>query len=90
MNLNQTFLDACCDVKGNSSSDKVFRFSEERINKLQGVYSEPKRHTAEPRSRGQWEQLSEETAKEHVLSGGSLLVQGFPGTGKTFFCKGFS
>ncbi|MGI9571153.1 MAG: AAA family ATPase, partial [Desulfobulbia bacterium] len=85
--LNQTFLDAGCDVKGNSSSDKVFRFSQEGIHKLQGVYSEPVRETAAPKPKGQWEQLSEETAKKHVLNGGSLLVQGSPGTGKTFYVR---
>ena len=82
--MNQTFLDACCDAKGNSSNDKVFRFSDEGVHQLQGIYSEPVRKAAEPKSRGQWEQLSQETAEEHILNGGSLLVKGSPGTGKTF------
>ena len=85
--MNQTFLDAGCDAKGNSSSDKVFRFSEEGLHKLQGIYSEPMRKAAEPKSRGQWEQLSQETAEEHILNGRSLLVKGSPGTGKTFFVR---
>jgi Cdc6-like AAA superfamily ATPase len=87
VNLNQTFLDACCDVKGNSSNDKVFRFSEERINQLQGIYSDPVREAAVPQLNGLWQEFSQKAAEEHILNGGSLLVQGFPGTGKTFFVR---
>ena len=80
--LNQTFLDAGSDVKGNSSSDRVFRFSDEGIHKLQGVYSEPVREAAVPEVPQQWQELSGETAKGHIMNGGSLLVRGPPGTGK--------
>ena len=85
--LNQTFLDAGSDVKGNCSNDKVFRFSDEGIYKLQGVYSEPKREASEPKLNGLWQEFSKKAAEEHILNGGSLLVKGSPGTGKTFYVR---
>ena len=82
--VNQTFLDANgVYVKGTASEDKVFRYSEDKVRKLQGAYSEPARTAQLPVERGCWQQLSEETAKQRILDGGSLLVLGAPGVGKT-------
>ena len=58
-----------------------------KVKKLEGTYSEPARTTDAPTNRGEWQQLSKESAGEYVLNGGSLLVQGAPGTGKTFFVR---
>ena len=87
VNHNQTFLDAGTNVKGSASEDKVFRYSEENVRMLQGTYSEPARSADAPTSRGEWRQLSKEGAEQHLLSGGSLLCQGPPGCGKTFFVR---
>ena len=79
VSVNQTFLDANgVHVKGIASDDKAFRFSEDKVRKLQGAYSEP------ARTARSWQQLSEQTAKQRILDGGSLLVIGAPGVGKTF------
>jgi hypothetical protein len=93
VNHNQTFLDAGTNVKGSTSGEKVFRYSEDKVKQLQGTYSEPTRCTEAPTIQGTWQQLSNESAdsadsaEEHVLNGGSLLVQGSPGTGKTYFVR---
>ena len=88
VNHNQTFLNACgTNVKGNASENKVFRYSEENVKKLQGTYTEPARATEAPTNKGEWRQLSKESAGEHVLNFGSILVQGSPGTGKTYFVR---
>ncbi len=86
--VNPTFLDANgVNVKGIASEDKVFRYSEDKVRKLQGAYSEPARTAQLPVERGSWQQLSEETAKQRILDGGSLLVVGAPGVGKTFWVR---
>ena len=37
----------------------------------------------------QWNQFTDNQAAEtHVLEGGSLLIEGLPGTGNSFFAKG--
>ena len=54
---------------------------------MQGAYSEPSRTSQLPVARGSWQQLSEETAKQRILDGGSLLVIGAPGVGKTFWVR---
>ena len=54
---------------------------------MQGAYSEPARTTQLPVERGSWQQLSEQTAKKRILDGGSLLVVGAPGIGKTFWVR---
>ncbi len=89
--VNQTFLDANgVHVKGIESEDKVFKFypgGEDNVRKLQGAYSEPSRTAQIPVARGSWQQLSEETAKQRILDGGSLLVLGAPGGGKTWWAR---
>ena len=65
----------------------MFRYSEEEVKKLQGAYSEPLRSAELPTERGDWQQLSKEAAERRVLNGGSLLIQGPPGCGKTFWVR---
>lgn len=85
LNHNQTFLDANgTNIKGIASENKVFRYSEEEVKKLQGAYSEPVRSAELPAERGGWQQLSKEAADQRVLNGGALLIQGPPGCGTTF------
>ena len=84
---NQTFLNAGTNVKSCSSDERVFRFSEDKLKQLQGTYSEPARSAEPPTNQGKWQQLSKESAEEHVLNGNSILVQGSPGTGKTYFVR---
>ena len=67
--VNQTFLDVTgVNVKGIASEDKVFRYSEDKVRKLQGAYSEPTRTAQLPLERGSWQKLSEETAKQRMVA----------------------
>ena len=86
--VNQTFLDANgVNVKGIASEDKFFKYSEDNVRKLQAAYSEHSRTAQIPVARGSWQQLSEKTAKQRILDGGSLLVLGAPGVGKTWWVR---
>ena len=78
----QTQLDSLCDLKQVNEAELVFKTSKPGRLRL-GDYKEPHREATSPAPRALWAQLSEEEAREHVIAGGSLLVEGWPGTGKT-------
>ena len=69
-----------------TSSDLVYRYSDKGIP-LQGNYSKPHRDVPPPTPLAPWRDLTEEEACTTVMSGQSLLVQGSPGSGKTFFVR---
>jgi hypothetical protein len=54
---------------------------------LQGAYSEPQREWTEPPALRPWVDLDQAAAHRHVLAGGSLLVVGSPGVGKSFWTR---
>ena len=83
---NQTFLNAHSEMSPLTSSDLVYRYSDKGIP-LQGNYSKPHRDVAPPTPLPPWRDLTEDEACTTVMSGQSLLVQGSPGSGKSFFVR---
>ena len=83
---DQRFLDAYAEMTPMRSSDPVFRFSEVGTP-LCGRYNKPERRVPPPTEIAPWRDLSEEAATAVVMSGGSLLILGAPGAGKTFFAR---
>ncbi len=85
--VGQAFLDDSGVVPaGCSSEDTVFRYSEE-AKPLQGIYKRPFRDVEEPTMLEPWRDLTQESAIKAVLGGKGLLLQGAPGTGKTFLLR---
>ena len=79
-------LDCYCPLAGVSDREPVFRFGEE-TKRLQGVRRTPCMEAPAPGEAAEWRDLGEEEAEAHVLAGGSLLVLGAPGVGKTHWCR---
>jgi hypothetical protein len=69
---------------------RFFRFSEERINQLQGIYSDPVREAAVPQLNGLWQEFSQKAAEEHILKWREFTCAGVSWHWQNFFCKGFS
>jgi hypothetical protein len=61
-------------------ADLVFK---PKARRLQGTYQEPSVDAPTPSPLPAWTLMSPEGAKAHILAGGSLLVEGWPGCGKT-------
>ena len=83
---DQTMLNSHCEITGSDVDANVYRWGSEP-KRLDGAYAEPYRDCKPPAALGAWTDLSPETARDHVLQGGSLLVTGAPGTGKTFWAR---
>ncbi len=84
-------LDQYCLCTHIPSDRPVFRCSRASGNdKLKVEHSKtPKRLCRLKIAENQWNQFSDNQAAEtHVLEGGSLLIEGLPGSGKSFFAKG--
>ena len=82
----QRFLNAQAVMSPLSSTDTVFRFSESG-QPLQGKYEKPHRDVQPPTHPPPWRELTEAEARSVVMEGGSLLVQGSPGVGKTHWVR---
>ena len=82
----QRFLKAYAEMSPLTSTDVVFRFSE-RGQPLQGKYEKPQREVQPPTRPPPWRELTEAEARLAVMDGGSLLVQGSPGVGKTHWVR---
>ena len=82
----QRFLNAHAEMSPLSSTDRVFRFSEHGMPLL-GRYEKPHREVQPPTLPPPWRDLSEAEARSVVMDGGSLLVQGSLGVGKTHWVR---
>ncbi|WP_353213255.1 AAA family ATPase [Rhodovarius sp.] len=67
------------------SDQPVFRFREEG-KRLKGVYREPQRDVEPPATDSlEWTDLSEPEARQRIMEGRSIMIEGLPGTGKSFW-----
>ncbi len=82
----QTLLDSYCELTGCDADVSVYRWGH-KPTRLIGNHSEPYRNAEPAEPLGDWTDLSPDSARDHVMEGGSLLVTGSPGTGKTHWCR---
>jgi len=82
----QRFLNIHAEMTPLTSSDAVFRFSEDG-RPLQGEYKVPRRRVPAPTPIPPWRDLTAEEALAALARGESLLVVGAPGSKKSFWVR---
>ena len=76
-------LHDACEMQPRPGEGRVYRFSPEG-RRLQGVYRPPIKDAETPTCPQGWVELTEAEARARILAGGSLMVEGLPGTGKSY------
>ena len=85
---SQRRLDQYHKLEIPSEAEKVFRVNEAIENDLMKMQPNgPKRQGTYTHEDFQWNDVSQEEAERIVINGGSLLVLGIAGVGKSFFVK---
>ena len=80
------FLDSIGRINANLSKDPVFKIPKE-ARRLISTHSEPHMEAEVIEPLSPWVDLPEEAAVEHVLNGGSLMILGAPGVGKSHYAQ---
>ena len=84
-NLPKKFLPAVEALTRHRHRDGTPKYRFEEVKRLEGEYREPRLETEPPPLQEPWRQVEDPVA--HCLNGGSLLLSGMPGTGKTHLAR---
>ena len=83
--LPRKFLPAVEALTRRRHRDGTPKYRFEEVKRLEGDYREPRLETDPPPPQGPWRHVEDPVA--HCLNGGSLLLSGMPGTGKTHLAR---
>ena len=85
---NQAFLNSYGELTANCCEHLLYREADEPKHLPVGNYEEPFKNSPIPHlGKTPWTTLSPDAARDHVMAGGSLLCEGAPGTGKTWWAR---
>ena len=84
--LPKKFLPAVEALTRHRHRDGTPKYRFEEVKRLEGDYREPRLETEPPPPQEVWRHVEDPVA--HCLDGGSLLLSGMPGTGKTHLARG--
>ena len=83
--LPKKFLPAVEALTRHRHRDGTPKYRFEEVKRLEGDYREPRLETEPPPPQEPWRHVEDPVA--HCLDGGSLLLSGMPGTGKTHLAR---